>query len=127
MVVQSDFGNPTTGTSYTLCVYDDDSLKTAMFLPTVNWQPVGAKGYQYKDVSGAFLGLTKVLLKGGGAGQSKILVKGKGLGVPSESLPFSQSINVTVQLLRNDAAQCWEAAFLPPATSSSSTQFKDKF
>jgi hypothetical protein len=104
-MTQGDFGNPATGTtSYTLCIYDDNNLEESLAVPPVtNWNPVSTKGYQYQDAGGSVLGLTKILLKGGGAGQSKILVKGKGGNLPQPALAFSQSINVTVQLLRNDS------------------------
>lgn len=130
LMVQGDFGNPDTGmTSYTLCIYDDDNLEESIVVPPVtNWEPVGGtKGYQYKDTSGSLFGLTKILLKGGDPGKSKILVKGKGGNLPQPALAFTQSLNVTVQLLRNDDSQCWETVFTPPATKTSGTQFKDKF
>jgi hypothetical protein len=129
-MAQGDFGNPDTGTtSYTLCIYDDNNIEESIVVPPVtNWETVGGtKGYQYKDASGGLLGLTKILLKGGDPGKSKILVKGKGGNLPQPALAFTQSSNVTVQLLRNDASQCWETVFLPPAATSSGTQFKDKF
>lgn len=129
LMTQGDFGNPDTGTTrYTLCVYDDNNVEESIAIPQVtNWSPVSTKGYQYKDAGGSVFGVTEILFKGGGAGQSKILVKGKGGNLPQPTLPFSQSINVTVQLLRNDSSQCWETVFVPQATKSSGTQFKDKF
>lgn len=130
LTVQSDFGNPmiANGTNYTLCIYDDDNLKGSVIVsPLANWSPISTKGYKYKDPTGSVAGITKVLLKGGDPGKSKILVKGKGGSLPQFPLMFSQSIDVTVQLLRNDDPQCWESVFTPPAVKTTGTQFKDKF
>lgn len=129
LTTQGQFGNPDTGTtSYTLCIYDDDNLEVSLVVtPVTNWSPISTKGYKYKDSGGSVSGITKILLKGGDAGKSKILVKGKGGNLPPAALMFSQTIDVTVQLLRNDDSQCWEAVFAPPAVKTSGTQFKDKF
>jgi len=125
---QADFGNPTTGaTTYTLCVYDDGSLETSMVVPPIShWKAISTKGYKYFDNTAGASGISKILLKGGAA-QSKILIKGKEGNLPQFALPFTQSANVTMQMLRNDDAQCWEAVFASPAVKSTDTQFKDKF
>jgi len=126
-MAQSDFGNPSTGqTSYTLCFYDDGNLETSLVVPPItNWKTIGSKGYKYFDSAGSVSGITKLLVKGGG--QSKILIKGKEGNLPQFALPFSQTVNVTVQMLRNDDAKCWEAVFPSPAVKTTDTQFKDKF
>lgn len=127
---QSDFGDPldSDGTIYTLCVYDDDNLEESVVVPALtNWSAISTKGYKYKDPTGSVSGITKILLKGGDAGKSKILVKGKGGSLPQFALMFSQTTDVTVQMLRNDDAQCWESVFTAPAVKSTGTQFKDKF
>jgi len=125
---QADFGNPTTGeTTYTLCVYDDGSLETSVVVPPIShWKAISTKGYKYFDNTAGASGISKILLKGGAA-QSKILIKGKEGNLPQFALPFTQSANVTMQMLRNDDAQCWEAVFASPAVKSTDTQFKDKF
>jgi len=127
---KDDFGNPVTGTtSYALCLYDDAAPK---MVPVVaaggNWKETST-GYSYKNSATNADGIFRVLIKGG-TGTAKILVNGKGanLDPPAPALPFDQSADVTVQLVKNTGSgtECWEATFLPDALADDSTQFKDK-
>jgi len=126
---QGDFGNPDTGsTSYTLCIYNSvpSVVMSATVLAGSNWNPISTKGYKYDDSAASVDGIWKVLLKGESAGKSKILVKGKHGGLLLPSLPLNSPTNVTVQLIKNDGPECWQAVYPSPAIKDVSTQFKDK-
>jgi hypothetical protein len=130
---QSAFGDPTTATSYALCVYDDGALVEDYLIAPGGtcdgdpcWEAIGDKGYQYTNDAGNTDGITEVLLLSG-SGNAKILARGRGgnVAVPSTDPLFTQDTDVTVQLVRSGVG-CWQAVYSTPATKNTDESFKDK-
>jgi hypothetical protein len=108
----TDYGDPTSATTYELCVFDTDAGVPALVVdahlpPGSGWKP-SARGFGYRDRSGAAAGVTRILLKAASGGAS-IIVKAKGVGFAAPALPFTADPRVLVQLV-NDSA-CWEARY----------------
>jgi cysteine-rich repeat protein len=110
--LQNEFGSPTTTTNYSLCLYTGSTtfeLKIPPGAPPV-WKPISTKGYKYKDKTGASDGVQKVILKGNpNPGKSKAIVKAKGINMPTITPPFT--LPVTVQLVNDSTAACFESTF----------------
>src|SRR5262249_21256279 len=102
--VQSDFANPTSTATYTLCLYTGGptpTVETEIDIPAsaTLWKVAGTKGYKYKDPSSLNDGVQKLIVKGGGTGKSKIILKGKDGYLPMPALPLDVSGgSVVVQL-----------------------------
>jgi hypothetical protein len=137
-LMQAGFGDPITPASdYTLCLYDSSGLQASLQVPGGGtcgakpcWAPVGTSGYKFTDKAKSNGGVLKVILKGNASpGKSKVLIKGKDGNLPTPGLPLDDSVAVTVQLQRSDAATpCWESVFPAAATIKSSPgQYKAKF
>ena len=115
----ADFGDPTDDTAYTFCVYALPSGTAAAFydievgVPAVTDWKAKSTGFTFAGTPNAD-GASKLILKSGAAGKSKIILKGKGASLDLEALLDIMSIHpaiFTVQLLRSDASQCWQAAY----------------
>ena len=126
-----DFGDPTTGTDYALCVYDGAGLVLDAIVPGGGTCGRGrpcwtrtARGFVYRDGALGNDGLQRIVLRAGVDGRAKIIVraKGQGLGVPGLGDLLSP---VTVQL-RNGSV-CWGAQYsFPPAIRSEAGEFRDR-
>jgi len=126
-MMQSDFGNPLTATSYTLCLYDEVGgsavFKTGATIPAAGtcgtkpcWRQQSTTGWTYRDPTGSNDGIKTVALKGGVAGKPLIKITGAGANLlqPSAfsgSQLFDQDTAVIVQLLRSDDETCWSSTF----------------
>jgi len=130
-----DFGDPTTSTTYTLCIYDETndvpSLSLTAAVPPGGicdgdpcWSTIGA-GFKYKDSAAVNGGIKNLLLKFGEAGKAKIIAKGIGAQLALPGLPLAQDTTVVVQL-KNQLGTCWEARYSAPASANDSGGFKDK-
>jgi cysteine-rich repeat protein len=127
----SDFGTPTSDTSYRLCIYDATSgLVGAAEAPAGGSCPVRAcwratsRGFTYVDKETTPSGLTKITLREGATtGTAKLGVKGKGFLLSLPSLPPQQPVTVQLQ---NSTGACWQAVYSAPALVNTSEQFKDK-
>lgn len=108
---QSELGDPTDATTYSLCLYAgtmEELVGSASIPPSAaTWTPVGDKGYQYKEKTGAVAGLQRVILKGSDNDRSKIVLKGKGSNLPLPPLPLASPVRV--QLMDVDSEICWES------------------
>jgi hypothetical protein len=131
----ADFGDPTTTTSYRLCVYDETAGVPALALSTgiapggtCDGKPcwrASKTGFRYRDKSASAEGIRQVVLKSGSAGRSKIQVRAQGDKLALPSLPLAQSPKTTVQL-KSSAGTCWEAAYSAPASRNEPGRFKDR-
>ncbi len=131
----AELGDPTTSTSYRLCIYDETAGIPALALSTgvapggtCDGKPcwrASKTGFRYKDPSASVEGIRQVVLKSGSAGRSKIQVRAQGAELALPALPFAQSPKVTVQL-KSSTGTCWEAAYSSPARRNEAGQFKDK-
>jgi cysteine-rich repeat protein len=133
---QADLGDPTTTTTYRLCVYDTTtgvaSLKTSLVIPpnATTWHSKDPKGLAYVDKAGAQDGVTKAQLKTGPAGKTKVQLSAKGTSLPAIT-PFSgtelydKDPKVTVQLLNSATSTCWSTDFTN-AKKNTATSFSAK-
>jgi hypothetical protein len=84
----------------------------------------GRKGPRYKGGSRAAGGIAAVRLRAGAGATARIRVKGKGAALALPALPLAQDTAVTVQLLRDDGPECWQAVFPGPARRNTRTEFR---
>ena len=127
----SDYGDPTTTTDYTLCVYD--SSATGAFLATEVAIPAGGtcgrqpcwhatrSGFKYGHKAGVLSATLKV---GAAPGVASIKLKGRGPSLPLPTLPLQTDPKVMVAL-RNSAGACWEADY-STAQRNDVTEFRAK-
>ena len=131
----SDYGDPTTTTDYTLCVYDSSTagafLATEVAIPaggTCGRQPcwhATHSGFKYGNRAGTPAGVLSATLKVGAApGVASIKLKGRGPHLPLLTLPLRKDPKVVVAL-RNSAGACWEADY-STAQRTDVTQFRAK-
>lgn len=110
----ADFGDPTTATSFRLCLYADATpidLSVGVAGGGGAWRSAGS-GFRYGDPSAAGDGAFKLLLSGTPGGKSTLLLKAKGANLDLAALPLGlASEPLVTQLIRNDAPTCWEATF----------------
>jgi hypothetical protein len=109
----SEFGDPTTSTTYTLCIWDELAETPTLVSETTippgdRWTPV-TNGYRYVDSHRVHGGVRRVILKAGGDRQARIAMRGKGENLWVPGLPLQQDSHVTVQLVNENA--CWEAEY----------------
>jgi cysteine-rich repeat protein len=111
----ADFGTPTVGTGYHLCLFANGALLFGGDAPQGSaWHAQNA-GFTYKNADSAPDGIAALKLHTSGP-KTKFLAKGKGplvtftgpLDVPS----------VRAQLVRDTGTLCWEATFDSPKLST---------
>jgi poly(3-hydroxybutyrate) depolymerase len=128
-VVTGDFGDPTAGTGYALCVYGPGGRVMAAMAPaggTCSGKPCWAlvrTGAKYTNKTLTPDGLLKISLKAGGGGQAKIGVKGKGAKLLVPAFPLGMPVHV--QLRREDTGACWDTVF-SNALVNTAAAFKGK-
>jgi len=133
---QVDFGDPTAGTDYRLCVYDSSGSVSSVeasvdIAPGTAWKDKDPNGYTYRDNSLVSDGVRSVRLKTGIDTKSKITFKAQGANIPmptpfDEFLYFRQDPDVTVQLV-NSEGNCWTSEFTAANTSKNDgDRFKAK-
>src|SRR6185503_9737575 len=120
----AELGDPTAGTPYALCLYDDnDMLVTAAAAAgdcgtTSCWKPKGPVGFGYTDTIDPPHGLTKVSVKSGSAGKTKAQATVRGSGLTLPWMP-SPPLNLPYRMqLQTDAGTCWESIFTTPIVSA---------
>lgn len=146
-IAQADFGNPTgtERTAFALCVYDDADEKVAGLVvdqagevcgtkpcwKAIGGDPPTGKGYVYRDKDASSSGVSKMTLKGGGAGKSKLLVgaannvaKGQTALPTGIAAALSSAASVKVQIITDDG-RCFGAT-LSDITKQQSDLFKAK-
>jgi hypothetical protein len=108
---QAEFADPTSSAEYKLCIHEASAPAGSASVPPsgTKWSAIGAKGYKYQDKGGGADGITKMIVKGGGAGKAMALVKGQGGNLPDPDFPLE--LPVTVQLLNLESGVCWETTF----------------
>ncbi|MEO6028797.1 MAG: PQQ-dependent sugar dehydrogenase [Candidatus Binatia bacterium] len=127
----SDFGDPTRGDGYELCLYDGNGLVGSATAPAAGlcegracWSGRGT-GFVYKDRLRTPDGLQSINLRAGDAGRASIQVKGQGAALAMPSLT-SLASPLTVQL-KSAAGACWAARYsFPPAQKQGATLFRDR-
>ncbi len=115
----SDFGDPLSTTTYTLCVFDEASGTPALVLSHQAsaaalcgtkpcWKEY-AKSFRYTDKKLQNGPISSLLLRQGNDGKAKISLKAKGTQLSLPSLPLHQQNAVTVQL--SNGTVCWEGRY----------------
>jgi hypothetical protein len=131
----ADVGNPTVGTDYALCLYDEvansASLAGRVDVPAgAGWRALGNSGtrFEYKDGTGTVNGVERVRVDGKPNGVKLQLKATKpGLALPGPVAPdryFAQDHDVFLQL-RNTAGGCWSVRF-SDAIQNAAVRFKAK-
>jgi hypothetical protein len=124
----TDLGDPTTSTSYRLCLYaGTTSVDITDGVPGGGsaWK-ASSTGFTYKDSTAGGDGAAKMVLKSTPSGKTKILLKAKGTNLDLDALPIGLTTEpLLTQLLRNDDPTCWEASFAT-LTKDDGTQLKAK-
>jgi cysteine-rich repeat protein len=134
-----DLGTPLAGTDYTLCVYFEpypyNGTLDLVYRATAPaggtcagqpcWQPIGTRGFVYKDRDRTPDGIHLLKLKTGATGFATAVVKGKGpnLKVPHLGDGTGGGLGTPIIQLRSSDAGCFEAHF-PTATRNNSVEFK---
>lgn len=120
---KATFGDPTTGTSFALCVHDaaDGSLMSLVVPPGPRWRET-ASGFVYTDGSLLADGLRRIVLREG-SGNARITVRGKGPRLDMTDLT-DLDLPLTVQLTNGSA--CWEATYQGNLILSGPDRFKAK-
>lgn len=127
--VTGDLGDPTSTTSYGLCLYAGST-------PTLlgEWEiPSGAdcpgcwrsrrRGFVFRS-DGATDGMRKVVLRSDPLrARAQFKIYGKGIKLPLPPLPLTQP--VLVQLIKSEGNECWEATYGAPARKNTSSEFLD--
>jgi hypothetical protein len=111
----ADQGDPTQGTRYELCIYDNTGVKMAMGVdPGAGWEPVGSptapRGFKYKDLAAAQDGVKLIKTKASSLDKAKLKLIAKGQAMPDDPMLLPFQYPVTAQLYASDGA-CWEAEF----------------
>jgi len=128
--VASDFGAPTSGGSYAVCVYDESSdvvhLTSELLIPGGGtckkdepcWralrQTKHGTGFKFEDPRALHDGVTDIVFKSGLGGRSSLIVKAKGSNLRLPSLPVS--VPLRVQLQASDGT-CWQASYTQASVS----------
>ncbi len=128
----SDFGDPVTTDSYSLCIYAGGSLVEEMHAAAGGtcpgghpcWKARSSKGFRFKDHSGAQSGLSRIVLRAGPIHLADLVVRARGPNVPYPSLPLAEPVEA--QLVRSAGAQCWEADYQAPPLKNTTQVFLDK-
>jgi hypothetical protein len=121
----ADFGDPTTSTSFALCLYDNAG--TLLYGSLVEaggtcgtkpcWKalgtPAGSAGFKFKSKTREPHGIAKLSLKPGVAGKAKIVAKGGHellFDAPAGSPELPLALPATMQLQATNGS-CWEASY----------------
>jgi hypothetical protein len=109
---RADFGDPTTTTDVSLCLYADGRSVAELHVPAASGWTASAKSMQYdgKGIRGD--GVRKVVLQARDEAGARLRVKGKGRRLPVLGLPLAAPL--TVQLVNLQTGVCWERTFTAP-------------
>ena len=134
-VAVGDFGDPTSATTYRLCIYDRElgvaSVAGSTSAPAGGqcgsrscWKAKPGKGFQYTDRAGTPDGVTKLKLSATPAGAGKIKLSAAGAALTVPGLPLLQDTDVVAQLLSSNA-DCWQTTLEAPALDNDASRFRD--
>ncbi len=127
----ADFGDPTAGDGYEVCLYDAGGLIASATAPAAGlcegrpcWR-ARKTGFVYKDRLRSPDGLQSMSLKAGEDGRASILVQGRGASLAVPALTALAS-PLTVQL-QTTTGVCWSARYqFPPALKQTPVLFRDR-
>jgi hypothetical protein len=137
----SDLGDPraSSGTSYAVCLYDQEAGLARLVTTAVIeagglcdgrpcWAALGQSGFVFKNRSRNSDGIAQLRLKSGAAGRSSVKIKAQGAALPlpasvSSARTFRQDPAVIVQLHSRNPDACWSSTFTT-ASRNDGVQFK---
>lgn len=135
---KTEFGDPTTASSYGFCVYNDPGALGSPQLVFRATAPAGGlcrgkpcwrattTGFKYTNRDRTPDGVQTVRLKeGAAAGTAKIIFTAKGDLLDLPAMPLSGPTKVTVQIKNSDGL-CWEAVYSDPPLRNTTELFKDR-
>lgn len=119
-----DFGDPTTGGSYALCLYDGTNALVGMTQVEGGgtcgtkpcWKTTGSAGWSYADKRGTSYGVGKLKLKIG-TGNASICVQGKHTNLPVVPLPATLPLRAQFQ---TSTGSCFDATYGTAAKNDAS-------
>jgi hypothetical protein len=132
---KTEFGSPTTTTSYALCMYHDgggtQSLRLSASVP-----PAGVCGARacWRSTRHGFTfaarepipgGITSIKLKEGTTGRAAVTLSARGSTLAMPPLPFPADATVVVQL-KSSTGVCWQTEHSPPAVKNDAKRFRDR-
>ena len=121
-VAGSDFGNPLTTTSISLCLYDATGLRFRTTAGAGAGWTANTAGFKFTaDPSGPLEPKRVSLRSSPQPGRARISVSDKTLDLPS--LPLTTPVRVQVR--RNDGGPCWEGVITMP-TANTSARFRGR-
>jgi 6-phosphogluconolactonase (cycloisomerase 2 family) len=117
-ITRAELGDPTSTTSYRLCVYENATQQPTLVLAAMApaggtckqgacWKVLARKGARYRDHAGSSDGLVTVAIRPGPSMRASIVVQAKGTNLQMPPLPLLEP--VTVQL-HSSAGVCWETS-----------------
>jgi len=130
----ADFGNPSTTSSYSLCIYAGASPTLVMELRAPAggvcnggkpcWKSRGVKGWRYRDLDKTPDGVTRLVLRTKPQHLADLVLRARGPNIPFPALPLAQP--VLAQLVKSDGPECWQASYSPPPLKNDAQAYKDK-
>jgi hypothetical protein len=121
--VTTAIGDPTTQTTYKICIYEPtfDSHRLALEAAAPAggtcadrpcWRPRSRGGFEYDDRNLDPDGIRKLIVVPGADGRATLMVFAKGANLQVPRLPLRDDPNVIVQVLTSDpSTACWEATY----------------
>jgi hypothetical protein len=119
--LSADLGDPTTTTSYALCIYDDVAgtvrnvfeadLPAAGVCQGASCWSVSGEGLRYRDRVRELGPVSRFSISAGENGRAAFDVKAEGAGLAPPVTPLALNPSTVFQLLNTDNGECWEATF----------------
>lgn len=126
----AEFGDPSTGSGYALCVFDAQSGAPVRTLEAVVpggpcprrpcWK-ADEDGVSYRNRARTPSGVQAFQAEVGARGTGGLSVKAAGDALPLPPLPLGPDPELTVQLLSLETGSCWEARFDTSSRNSANT------
>jgi hypothetical protein len=132
----AEFGDPTSTTSYSLCIYTGPTQQFLLELHAPAgglcdgkpcWKPRGpggSKGFRYRDHTKSSDGIGSLKLRTKPMLLADLLVRAGGQNAPIPTLPLTEP--VLAQMVKSDGPECWEAHYTAPPKKNNTTVYKDK-
>ncbi len=119
-----DFGDPTSATAYTLCIYREaggaSTPVATMNIPAGRRWSGTSQRFRYRDRDAQSDGIRQLRLRTNAAGRGSIALHGSGPRLPVDALTSTADTPLRLQLT-NDMGECWESRF--PAGSRAGHPF----
>ena len=129
---ESFFGDPTTASSYSVCVFADkgggpETVAGVLAPSGPPWEPWNSwpGGFRYRDSAAAAGGLRSMDLRPGFAKKVRVKLKAKGPRLGLAALGFGAPATIAVQLT-GASGGCLAAVFSDPFLRDDAARFRDR-